>query len=169
MVNKNMPRGKPGLKVLKAASSSLRMQILDILLDKGPQSYTELMKILNLNPSREAGRFAYHLKYLLKADLIEPDVETKEYRITDLGRTIIGFTEDIQQHFLKRRKIMVRTSRLAIEEFDRNKIVEALVKEANVPIDLAQKIARETENRLLEFKTIPNRPPHTRNRQRPPS
>jgi len=148
-----MPRGKTGLRVLKAASSSLRMQILDILLDKGPQSYTELMKILNLNPSREAGRFAYHLKYLLKADLIEPDVETKEYRLTDLGRTMIGFTEDIQQRFLKRRKILVRTSRFAIEEFDRNKIVESLVKEANVPIDLAQKIAREAENRLSEFKT----------------
>lgn len=129
------------------------MQILNILLDKGPQSYTELMKILRLNPTRDAGRFAYHLKYLLKADLIEPDVETKEYRLTDLGRTMIGFTEDIQQRFFKRRKILVRTSRLAMEEFDRNKIVEALVKEAKVPVDLAQKIARETENRLLKFKT----------------
>lgn len=148
-----MPRGKSGIRVLKAASSSLRMQILNILLNKGPQSYTELMKILNLNPTREAGRFAYHLKYLLKADLIEPDVETKEYRLTDLGRTMIGFTEDIEQHFLKRKKILVRTSRLAIEEFDKNKIVESLIKEANVPVDLAQKIARETENRLLEFKT----------------
>ena len=111
------------------------------------------MKILRLNPSRDAGRFAYHLKYLLKADLIELDVETKEYRLTDLGRTIIGFTEDIEERFFKRRKMLVRTSRLAMEEFDRNKIVEALVKEANVPIDLAQKIARETEKRLSEFKT----------------
>ena len=149
-----MPRRrKSGLRVLKAASSSLRMQILNILLDKGPQSYTELMKILKLNPTRDAGRFAYHLKYLLKADLIEPDVETKEYRLTDLGRNMIAFTEDIEQRFFKTRKILVRTSRLAIEEFDRNKIVESLVKEANVPIDLAQKIARETEKRLSEFKT----------------
>ena len=95
----------------------------------------------------------YVLKYLLKADLIEPDVETKEYRLTDLGRNVIGFTEDIEQRFLKRRKIFVRTSRLAIEEFDRNKIVESLVKEASVPIDLAQKIARETEKRLSEIRT----------------
>ncbi len=150
-----MPRRKrkSGLKVLKAASSSLRMQILLIFVEKGPQSYTDLMKILKLNPSRDAGRFAYHLKYLLKADLIEPDVDNKEYRITDLGKTIISFTEDIQQQFLQRKKILVRTSRLAMEEFDRNKIVEALVKEANVPISQAQKIARETEKRLLEFKT----------------
>jgi len=146
-------RRKSGLKILKAASSSLRMQLLITLVDKGPQSYTDLMKILRLNPSRDAGRFAYHLKYLLNADLIEPDVDNKEYRLTDLGKTIINFTEDIQQQFLQRKKIFVRTSRLAMEEFDRNKIVEALVNEANVPVFQAQKIARETEKRLLEFKT----------------
>ena len=146
-------RRKSGLKVLKAASSSLRMQLLITLVDKGPQSYTDLMKVLKLNPSRDAGRFAYHLKYLLNADLIEPDVDNKEYRLTDLGKTMISFTEDIQQQFFQRKKILVRTSRLAMEEFDRNKIVEALVKEANVPAIQAQKIARETEKRLLEFKT----------------
>jgi len=146
-------RRKSGVRILKAASSSLRMQLLITLVENGPQSYTDLMKILKLNPSRDAGRFAYHLKYLLKADLIEPDVDNKEYRLTDLGKTIINFTEDIQQQFLQRKKIFVRTSRLAMEEFDRNKIVEALVKEANVPIFQAQKIARETEKRLLEFKT----------------
>jgi ribonucleoside-triphosphate reductase (formate) len=146
-------RRKSGIKVLKAASSSLRMQLLITLVEKGPQSYTDLMKVLKLNPSRDAGRFAYHLKYLLSADLIEPDVDNKEYRLTDLGKTMIDFTEDIQQQFLQRKKIFVRTSRLAMEEFDRNKIVEALVKEANVPVFQAQKIARETEKRLLEFKT----------------
>ncbi len=129
------------------------MQLLVSLVEKGPQSYTDLMKVLKLNPSRDAGRFAYHLKYLLNADLIEPDVDNKEYRLTDLGKTMINFTEDIQQHFLRRKKIFVRTSRLAMEEFDRNKIAEALVKEANVPSVQAQKIARETEKRLLEFKT----------------
>jgi anaerobic ribonucleoside-triphosphate reductase len=146
-------RRKSGVKVLKAASSSLRMQLLVTLVEKGPQSYTDLMKVLKLNPSRDAGRFAYHLKYLLNADLIEPDVDNKEYRLTDLGKTMINFTEDIQQQFLRRKKIFVRTSRLAMEEFDRNKITEALVKEANVPSVQAQKIARETEKRLLEFKT----------------
>ena len=54
------------------------------------------MKILRLSPTRDAGRFAYHLKYLLKADLVEPDTEAKKYRLTDLGRTIIDVTEDIR-------------------------------------------------------------------------
>jgi len=141
-----------GTRVLKAVSSSIRLQVLSLLLDRGPQTYTEIMNVLKLNPSRDAGRFAYHLKFLLKADLVEPDAETKKYRLTDLGRMLVDITETIDERAFKRRKMMVRTSRLAMEEFDRNKIAESLVKEANVPQDLAQKIARETEGRLLEVK-----------------
>lgn len=138
---------------MKAVSSSLRLQVLDMLFDRGPLTYTEIMNILRLNPSRDAGRFAYHLKFLIKADLIESDAEAKKYRLTDLGRMLVEVAETVEEHSFKRRKMMVRTSRLAMEEFDRNKIAEALVKEANVPQDLAQKIARETEGRLLEVKT----------------
>jgi len=148
-----MPRPRtPGARVLKAVASSLRLQVLNMLLDKSPLSYTEIMNILRLNPSRDAGRFAYHLKSLIKADLIESDRETKKYRLTDLGRMIVEVTETIEEHTFKRRRMMVRTSRLAMEEFDRNRIARALVKEAKVPHDLAQKIARETEGRLLEVK-----------------
>jgi len=148
-----MPRPRPlGARVLKAVASSLRLQVLNMLLDRGPLSYTEIMNILHLNPSRDAGRFAYHLKSLMKADLIEPDAETKKYRLTDLGRMLVDVTEAIEEQTFKRRRMMVRTSRLAMEEFDRNKIARALVKEAKVPQDLAQKIARETEAKLLEVK-----------------
>ncbi len=139
--------------MLKAVSSPLRLQVLNLLFDRGPLSYTEIMGILHLSPSRDAGRFAYHLKALLKTDLIEPEVKTKKYRLTDLGRMIVGVTESIEDRVFRRRKMMVRTSRLSMEEFDRNKIAESLVREADAPIDLAQKIARETERRLLKFKT----------------
>jgi len=142
-----------GARVLKAVASSLRLQVLNMLFDRGPLSYTEIMTILHLNPGRDAGRFAYHLKFLIKADLVEPDAETKKYKLTDLGRMLVEVAETIEERSFKRRKMMVRTSRLAMEEFDRNKIAEALVKEANVPQDLAQKVARETEGRLLEVKT----------------
>ena len=148
-----MRKRRLGVKVLKAISSSLRLRILDLLFEMGPLSYTEIMNILRLSPSRDAGRFAYHLKFLLKVDLIEPDIATKKYRLTDLGRMIVEVSEDIEEHVSKRRKLLVRTSRLAMEEFDRNKIADSLVREAGVSIDLAQKIARETEKRLLEFKT----------------
>ena len=148
-----MPLRKSSVKVLKAVSSAMRMKVLNLLLERGSLSYTEIMNILRLNPSRDAGRFAYHLKFLLKTNLIEPDVKTKKYRLTELGKVMVDVAEEISDRFLTRRKMMVRTSHLAVEEFDRNKIAESLVNEASVPLELAQKIARETEKRLGEFKT----------------
>ncbi|MCK4223363.1 hypothetical protein KAX01_03610, partial [Candidatus Bathyarchaeota archaeon] len=144
---------KAGIRVLKAISASIRIQILNLLQEKGSLSYSELMISLKLDSTRDAGRFAYHLKFLLKADLIEPDVENRKYRLTDLGRYIIKFTDEIEDQTYKRRKMLVRTSHFSIEEFDRNRITQSLVIEANVPTDLAQKIARETEKRLQQFKT----------------
>ena len=49
------------------------MKILNYLFDKGALSYTDLMTTLKMNPSRDAGKFAYHLKFLLEADLVEAD------------------------------------------------------------------------------------------------
>ena len=142
-----------GVKVLKAVSSTTRLRILNLLFDKGPLSYTELMSVLKMNPSRDAGRFAYHLKLLLKTDLIEPDVKAKKYRLTELGKTIVGVAEEIEKKASKPKRLLVRTSRFALEEFDRSRIADSLIKEANMPADLAQKVARETEKRLFKSKT----------------
>ncbi len=148
-----MPKRRAvSVKVLKAVSSPIRMRILNLLFNRGHLSYTEIMNLLRLRPSRDAGRFAYHLKLLLKMDLIEPDAETKKYRLTDLGRRLVEVAEEIEESAHEKRRMLVRTSRLSIEYFDRNKIAESLIREAGVPADLAQRIARETERRLLKLK-----------------
>ncbi|MEM4713516.1 MAG: anaerobic ribonucleoside-triphosphate reductase [Candidatus Bathyarchaeia archaeon] len=139
-----------GIRVLKAVSSAVRLNILTALFDYGPLSYTELMSFLKMNPSRDAGRFAYHLKFLLKADLIEADVESKKYRLTDLGKMVIGVAEEIEKRSLRAERILVRTSRFTLEEFDTTKIANSLIKEAGMPPELAQKIAKEAEKRLLK-------------------
>jgi len=139
--------------VLKAVSSTVRLHILNLLFDKGALSYTELMNSLKMNPSRDAGRFAYHLKFLLKADLIEADVESKKYRLTELGKMVIDVAEEIEKKAFRPKRMLVRTSRFALEEFDANKIADSLIKEANMPVELAQKIAKEAEKRLLKAKT----------------
>jgi ribonucleoside-triphosphate reductase len=139
--------------VLKAISSSVRLHILNLLFDKGPLSYTELMNLLKMSPSRDAGRFAYHLKFLLKAELIEADVESKKYLLTELGKMVIDVAEEIERKSFKTQKVLVRTSRYALEEFDANKIASSLIKEAGMPIELAQKIAKESERRLRKAKT----------------
>ena len=141
------------VKILKAVSSPLRLQILNLLFDRGPLSYTELMGSLKMNPSRDAGRFAYHLKFLLKADLVEADVEAKKYCLTELGKIVIDVTERIEKKAFKPKGMFVRTSRFAPEEFDANKIANSLIKETKMPAELAQKVAKEAEKWLLKSKT----------------
>ena len=149
----SVPRRARGVKVLKAVSSSLRLQILNFLFDKGPLSYTELMSSLKMNPSRDAGRFAYHLKFLLKADLIEVDVEARKYCLTELGKLVIDVADRIEKDASKPKGMLVRASRFALEEFDANKIATALMREARMSAELAQKVAKEAEKRLLKSRT----------------
>ena len=152
MVNQPPIRAR-GVKVLKAVSSPLRLQILNLLFDKSALSYTELMNQLKMNPSRDAGRFAYHLKFLLKADLVEADVEAKKYFLTDLGKMVLDVADRVEKKAVKPRGMVVRTSHLTLEEFDVNKIANSLIKEAKVPAELAQKAAKEAEKRLIKSKT----------------
>jgi anaerobic ribonucleoside-triphosphate reductase len=148
-----LPRRARGIKVLKAVSSPLRLQILNLVFDKGSLSYTELMNSLKMNPSRDAGRFAYHLKFLLKADLLEADTDTKKYLLTDLGRVVLDVADRVEKKAEKPRGMIVRTSHFTMEEFDANKIANSLIKEAKVPPELAKKAAKEAEKRLLKSKT----------------
>jgi anaerobic ribonucleoside-triphosphate reductase len=152
MVNQQPHRSR-GVKVLKAVSSPLRLQILNLLFDKSALSYSELMNQLKMNPSRDAGRFAYHLKFLLKADLVEVDVEAKKYFLTDLGKMVLDVADRVEKKAVKPRGMLVRTSHLTVEEFDANKIANSLIKEAKVPAELAQKAAKEAEKRLVKSKT----------------
>ena len=147
------PHRVRGVRVLKAVSSPLRLQILNLLFDKSQLSYTELMSSLKMNPGRDAGRFAYHLKFLLKTDLVEADVETRKYFLTDLGKMVIDVADRIDKRALKPKSILVRTSRLGMEEFDANKIANSLIREAKMPAELAQKVAKEAEKKLIRSKT----------------
>jgi ribonucleoside-triphosphate reductase (formate) len=152
MVNQPLARAR-GVKVLKAVSSPLRLQILNLLFENSALSYTELMNQLKLNPSRDAGRFAYHLKFMLKADLVEADVEAKKYYLTDLGKMVLDVADRVEKKAVKPRGMLVRTSHLTVEEFDTNKIANSLIHEAKVPAELAQKAAKEAEKRLIKSKT----------------
>jgi anaerobic ribonucleoside-triphosphate reductase len=147
------PQRVRGVRILKAVSSPLRLQILNLLFDKSLLSYTELMASLKMNPSRDAGRFAYHLKFLLKADLIEADVEARKYLLTELGKMVIDIADRIDKKAFKPKSTLVRTSRPALEEFDANKIASSLIKEAQMPAELAQKVAKEAEKQLIHSKT----------------
>ena len=148
----SLPPRARGVKVLKAVSSPMRLNILNLLFDKGALSYTELMNHLKMHPSRDAGRFAYHLKFLLKANLVEVDSEAKKYFLTDLGKMVIDIADRVDKKALKPRGMLVRTSHSTLEEFDANKIANSLIREAKMPPDQAQRMAKEAEKLLQKSK-----------------
>ena len=144
-----------GASIFDAASAPVRLQILRLLSTKGPLQYTEIMFQLKLDPVRDAGKFVYHLRSLTDAGLVSLDRKTKKYEVTELGLMIVSFARDMDEYVnVKRGKLYVRTSRLAIEEFHRNKIAKSLVVEAGVPQEIADEIAAEAEDRLVRLKTV---------------
>jgi len=144
-----------GANIFGAASALVRLQILRLLSTRGPLQYTEIMFQLKLDPVRDAGKFVYHLRSLTDAGLVALDKKSKRYEITELGRMIVSFARDLDEYVnVKRGKLYVRSSRLAIEEFHRNKISRSLVVEAGVPQEIADEIAAEAEDRLVRLKTV---------------
>jgi anaerobic ribonucleoside-triphosphate reductase len=144
-----------GASIFDAASAPVRLQILRLLSTKGPLQYTEIMFQLKLDPVRDAGKFVYHLRSLTETGLVTLDKKTKRYDVTELGLMIVSFARDMDEYVnVKRGKLYVRTSRLAIEEFHRNKIAKSLVVEAGVPQEIADEIAAEAEDRLVRLKTV---------------
>ncbi|WP_455284483.1 anaerobic ribonucleoside-triphosphate reductase [[Eubacterium] cellulosolvens] len=151
-----MPRSveKLGASIFDAASAPLRMQVLRLLSTRGALPYTEIMSSLKLDPVRDAGKFVYHLRSLTESGLISSDRRTKKYEITELGEMVVHFARDLEEYVsVKRGKLFVRSSRLAIEDFHRSKIAKSLVVEAGVPQELADEIAAEAEDRLIKLKT----------------
>ena len=148
------PFEKSGVDILNAASSPVRLRILKLLKSRGPLPYTEVMSALGLDPIRDAGKFVYHLKSVTGTRLVTLDKNTKKYTITELGETVVNFERDLEEYVAaKRGKLYVRTSRLSLEEFEREKIANSLISEAGVPYELAQEIAAEAEERLLRLRT----------------
>ena len=141
-------------EVLDAASAPVRLHVLKLLVSKGPLPYTEIMYEAKLDPVRDAGKFVYHLKTLRKAGLVSIEKGTKKYGITELGKILVEFSRDLEEYLaVKRGRLFVRTSRMAIEEFDRTRIAKSLVTEAGMPQSLADEVAAEAEERLVRFGT----------------
>lgn len=130
------------------------MDILRILNTKGPLSYSELKTLAGFKSKKESGKFAYHLRKLVKQTLISLNRAERKYTVTSLGRLVLNLTKQIEeQSMLESGKLYVRSSRQALEEFNADKILQSLVKEAGMPVELAQKIASETEARVYKFQT----------------
>ena len=140
--------------IYSVIASPQRLEILKILNVKGPLTYSALKTLAGFKSKKESGKFAYHLRKLVRQLLIQLNRQERKYTVTNLGRLVLNLTRQIEeQSLVESGKLYVRTSRQAMEEFNADKILQSLVKEAGMPVELAQKITSETESRLYKFQT----------------
>jgi len=138
-------------KILNAISNKIRMDIIKKLSRADGYSFTELMTELNMSPRTDAGKFGYHLKTLVDSQLIIAKPKNGKYVLTTIGKIMAELLWELEEISRKKeRKILVRTSNLTIEAFERRKIEEALMREAKVPKKIAESIATEAEERILQ-------------------
>jgi len=141
--------------IYSVISSVNRLEILKILNNKGPMTYSELKAYAGFKSKKESGKFAYHLRKLVRQNLVGLNRSEKKYYITNLGRLIVNLSRQIEeQSMVESGKLYVRTSKQVLEEFNPDKILQSLVREAGMPVELAQKITSEAESRLYKFQTI---------------
>lgn len=140
--------------IYSVIASSNRLEILRILNSKGPLSYSELKTLSGFKSKKESGKFAYHLRKLVRQMLVSLNRSERRYTVTSLGRLILNLTRQIEeQSVIESGKLFVRTSRQMMEEFNPDMILQSLVREAGMPVELAQKITSEAESRLYKFQT----------------
>jgi ribonucleoside-triphosphate reductase len=138
--------------ILSSLSNEVRTEVLKLISREGPLSFTEIMERLDMNPKSDAGKFGYHLRMLTDAELLRSDETSGKYFLTLLGQNVADFIYGVEDAVRRKKgEMLVRTSNLTIEPFDRKKIVDALMREASVPRKLAESISKEAEDRLKKL------------------
>jgi len=161
----SLDEGLSGSQVLQSTSKRVRMifsvmaspnriDILRILNSKGPLTYSELKSLAGFKSKKERGKFAYHLRKLLRQSLVALNKSERRYTITNLGKLVLSLARQIEERsIIESGKMYVRTSHSSIEEFNSQKIIQSLVREGSLPLELAQKITEEVENRIYKYQT----------------
>src|SRR5918999_6208776 len=141
--------------IFSVMASPNRIDILRILNSKGPLTYSELKSLAGFKSKKESGKFAYHLRKLLRQSLVALNKAERRYTITNLGKLVLSLARQIEERsIIESGKMYVRTSRHSIEEFNSHKIIQSLVREANMPLEQAHKITEEVENKIYKFQTV---------------
>jgi ribonucleoside-triphosphate reductase len=140
--------------IFSVMASPNRIDILRILNAKGPLTYSELKALAGFKSKKESGKFAYHLRKLLRQLLVALNKTERRYTITNLGKLVLSLARQIEERsIIESGKMYVRTNKHTIEEFNSHKIIQSLVREANLPLEQAHKITEEAENKIYRFQT----------------
>ena len=71
--------------IFSVMASPNRIDILRILNSKGPLTYSELKSLAGFKSKKESGKFAYHLRKLLRQSLVALNKSERRYTITNLS------------------------------------------------------------------------------------
>ena len=124
--------------IFSVMASPNRIDILRILNSKGPLTYSELKSLAGFKSKKESGKFAYHLRKLLRQSLVALNKSERRYTITNLGKLVLSLARQIEERsIIESGKMYVRTSSESIEEFNSHKIIQSLVREGSLPLELA--------------------------------
>ena len=138
--------------IFSVMASPNRIDILRILNSNGTLTYSDLKAHAGFRSKKESGKFAYHLRKLLRQSLVSLNKSEKHYALTNLGKLVLSLARQIEERSLvESGKMYVRSSRESIDEFNSHKIVQSLVREGNIPLDLAHKITEEAENKIYKY------------------
>ncbi|NOJ29528.1 MAG: ArsR family transcriptional regulator [Nitrososphaeraceae archaeon] len=141
--------------IFSVMASPNRIDILRILNSKGPLTYSELKSLAGFKSKKESGKFAYHLRKLLRQSLVALNKSERRYTITNLGKLVLSLARQIEERsIVESGKMYVRTSKQTIEEFNSDKIIQSLVREANMPLEMAHKLTEEVENKIYKFPNV---------------
>jgi ribonucleoside-triphosphate reductase len=140
--------------IFSVMASPNRIDILRILNSKGPLTYSELKSLAGFRSKKESGKFAYHLRKLLRQSLIGLNKAERRYAITNLGKLVLNLARQIEEKsIIESGKMYVRTNNQTIEEFNPHKIIQCLVREANMSLEQSAKITEEVENKIYKTPT----------------
>ena len=140
--------------IFSVMASPNRIDILRILNSKGPSTYSELKSLAGFRSKKESGKFAYHLRKLLRQSLVGLNKGERRYAITNLGKLVLNLARQIEEKsIIESGKMYVRTSNQTIEEFNPHKIIQCLVRETNMSLEQSAKITEEVENKIYKSHT----------------
>ena len=76
--------------IFSVMASPNRIDILRILNSKGPLTYSELKALAGFKSKKESGKFAYHLRKLLRQSLVALNKAERRYTITRSEERRVG-------------------------------------------------------------------------------
>ena len=139
--------------IFSVMASPDRVELLRILHTKGPLTYSELKGVAGFMSKKDSGKFAYHLRKLIRQSLVLLNKSEKRYCITNLGKLIVNLARQVEEHsIIESGRMQVRTSHNSFEDFNSYKITQSLVREGNLPLELAQQIAEDVESRVYKYR-----------------